>query len=339
MVMNLVDNGYLQEEYRNYSGGMTTDVKSLTEMLRHELWARGITSRRALCERINALVRPLADVSIDTIRGILDEMERTGDLTVGPRGAVAAAPLRIVSCGGERCRLFGTLPNRYLLEYLPQINSVGTARELNAVSVESLDALLVKYGGVHLSVERWAGFDRVLPAGSKWLEQLNSRLENETEISGFFDAEVRETWMVFRSAGGKGKGQSFWKKPFENDEGHLWRGWSMYGWPISLWTSGGSPSAIQSMRLTTDEASRTVFSLAIEAGKSIVIRADVTGTDVMMYLENFLPLAEYRYLMTVGELQDTEGSQRVFRISLDAWPGVEKTLRERLGIVIENTGA
>lgn len=337
--MNLVDNGYLQEEYRKYSGGMTTDVKSLTEMLRHELWARGITSRRALCERINALVRPLADVSIDTIRGIFDEMERTGDLTVGPRGAVAAAPLRIVSSGDDRYRLFGTLPNRYLLDYVPQTKYVGTARELNAVSVESLDALLVKYGGVHLSVERWAGFDRVLPAGLKWLEHLNSRLETETENPDFFDAEVRDTWMVFRPAGGKGKGQSLWKKPFDNDEGHLWRGWSIYGWPISLWTSGGSPSVIQSMRLTSDEASRTVFSLAIEAGKPIVIRADVTGPDVMMYLENFLPLAEYRYLMTVGELQDTEGSQRVFRISLDAWPGVEKTLRDRLGVIIENTGA
>lgn len=337
--MNLVDNGYLQEEYRKYSGGMTTDVKSLTEMLRHELWARGITSRRALCERINALVRPLADISIDTIRGILDEMERTGDLTVGPRGAVAAAPLRIVSCGDERYRLFGTLPNCYLLNYVPQINLVGTARELNAVSVESLDALLVKYGGANLSVERWSGFDRVLPAGSKWLEQLTSRLETETENPGFFDAEVRETWMVFRPAGGKGKGQSFWKKPSDNDEGQLWRGWSMYGWPISVWTSCGSPSAIPSMRLTSDEASRTVFSLAIAARKPIVIRADVTGPDVMMYLENFLPLAEYRYLMTVGELQDTEGLQRVFRISLEAWSGVEKTLRDRLGVIIENTGA
>lgn len=336
--MNLVDNRYLQEVYRKYTGRMSTDFTSLTEMLRHELWARGIASRHSLCDRIAALVRPLADVSIDTVRGIIDEMERTGDLTIGPRGAVAAAPLRIVSCGGERYRLFGTLPSRYLLDYFTQINPVGTARELITDSIEAMNALLAKYGGMHLSAERWAGFDRVLPAGIAWLEQLDFRLDNEAENPGVFDSEVMDTWMVFRPVSGKGKGQSPWKKPLANDDARLWRGWSLYGWPISLWTPGGSPSTLQSIHLTSDEAARTAFSLAIEAGKPIVIRIDVAGPATMLYLETFLPSAEYRYLMTMGELQDTVGSQRVFRIPLEAWPNVEMTLRKRLGIATESIG-
>ena len=336
--MNLVDNGYLQEVYRKYAGRMSIDVTSLTEMLRHELWARGITSRRSLCDRITTLVRPLANVSIDTVRDIIVEMERSGDLTIGPKGAVAAAPLRIVSCGGDRYRLFGTLPNRYLLDYFTQITPVGTARELMTDSVDAMDALLAKYGGVYLSAERWAGFDRVLPAGTAWLEQLGFRLDNEAENPGVFDSQVRDTWMVFRPVSGKGKGQNPWKKPLANDDGRLWRGWSLYGWPISLWTSGGSPRTLQSIHLTSDEAARTAFSLTIEAGKPIVIRIDVTGPAAMMYLEAFFPSAEYRYLMTMGELQDTAGSQRVFRIPFETWPDVEVTLRKRLGVTIENTG-
>jgi hypothetical protein len=338
MAMNLVDNGYLQEVYRNYSGGMPTEARSLTEMLRQELWARGTASRRALCVRIIDLVRPLANVSMDTLRGILDEMEHTGDLTTGPGGAVAAAPLRIVACGGERYRLFGTLPNRNILDYVTHINPMGTARELITDSVEAMDALLEKFCGIRLSAERWAGFDRVLPAGADWLKQLDFRLDNEAENPGAFDSQVMDTWMVYRPASSKGKSQSPWKKPLANDDGRLWRGWSPYGWPISLWTSGGSPSKLQTLRLTSDEAIRTAFSLAIEAGKPLVIKVDVTGPAAMLNLETFLPSAEYRYLMTLGELLDSSGSKRVLRIPRDAWPGVEETLRKQLGVIIENAG-
>jgi hypothetical protein len=336
MTMNFVDPKHLQEVYHNYSGGMPTEVRSLTEMLRQELWARGIATRRALCVRIIDLVRPLANVSMDTLRGILDEMEHTGDLTTGPGGAIAAAPLRIVSCGGERYRLFGTLPNRNILYYVTHINPVGTARELITDSVDAIETLLEKFGGIHLSAERWAGFDRVSPAGADWINQLDFRFDNEAENPGAFDSQVMDTWMVCRPATSKGKSQSPWKKPLANDNGRLWRGWSPYGWPIPLWTSGGSPSDIHSMRLTSDESSRTAFSLAIEAEKPVVIQVNVTGPAAMLNLETFLPSAEYRYLMTLGELLDTSGSRRVFMIPLEAWPGVEGTLRKRLGVTIDN---
>ena len=338
MGMNFVDPTHLQEVYRSYSGGMPTETRSLTEMLRQELWARGISTRRALCARIADLVQPLAQVRIDTVREVLDEMAQIGDVTIGPRGAVAAAPLRIVNCGGERYRLFGTLPNRYILNYVTHINPVGTARELIPDSVEAIDTLLEKYGGISLTPERWAGFDNVLPAGTDWLEQLAFRLDHEAENPGAFDSQVNDTWMVYRPGGGKGKGNSPSEKPLADDDGQLWRGWSPYGWPVSVWTAGGSPSTMPSMRLTSDEASRTVFSLAMAAGQPIVIRVDTNGLAAKIYLDVFLPSAEYRYLMTLGELLDTSGSQRVFRIPLETWPGVENVLRERLRVTIEKTG-
>jgi hypothetical protein len=338
MTINLVDSVVLQEVYRKYSGGMPTEILSLTEMLRQELWALGISTRRSLCSRIAGLVQPLAKVSMDTVREVLDEMGRSGDVTIGPKGAVAAAPLRVVDCGGNRFRLFGTLPNRYILDYITLINPVGTARELVPDSAVAIDTLLEKFGGVSLTPERWAGFESVLPAGTDWLEHLDFRLDHEAENPGAFDSQVNDTWMVYRPAGAKGKGNSSWKKSLAADDGKLWRGWSPYGWPIFVWTSGGSPGSLPSLRLTSDESSRTVFSLAMDAGNPIVIQVNATGPAAMIFLDVFLPSAEYRYLMTLGELTNTSGSQRVFRIPPEAWPGVENVLRERLQVTIENKG-
>lgn len=334
MAMNLIDNERLRIVCRDFTGHAHSDAGAIAELARNELWARKVVTRRTLLDRIVTLAQPLVEVEKEVIQGILDEMEKNGDITTGPRGALAAAPLRVVSAGDGRYRIFGTLPNRFF----PATKLVGTVREITDDAGDQIAELLCQYGGVKLSAERWAGFDRVQPAGPDWLKCLDARLESEACEPALFDNEVNGTWMVFRPIVDTGKSSSRWKKPAENDDGRQWKGWSYYGWPIHLWTGGGSPSKVPSLRLTSDEAARTTFALAMDACSPIVIRANVIGTDVALSCETFLPIAEYRYLITIGEVQDVVETKRAFKVPLEIWPQVDAKLKERLGVIIEGTG-
>lgn len=337
MAMNVIDTERMLSISQELIGYALPDSKALTEMVRNELWARGVTTRRMLCERIFSQARSLSEVKKEDVQSILDEMERTGDLTVGQRGGLAAAPLRIVEAGKGRFRLFGTLPNRFI----PNVTLVGTVREITNHAGETVASLIEQFGGAQLSAERWAGFDRVLSAGPEWLENLDSRLDNEACKRGVFDSELNGIWIVYRPStgnGGNGNNQSPWKKPATNEEGKLWRGWSIYGWPIHVWTVGGSPTDVQSIRITSDEANRTTFALSLKAGVPIVFKADAIGADVVLRFDAYLPMVEYRYLMTIGAMQDLGGVKRAFSIPLDMWPQVGSKLRSRLGVTIETTG-
>jgi hypothetical protein len=337
MTMNVIDAERMLSVSRELTGFAPPEAKPLTEMVRSELWARGLTTRRVLSERIISLARPLSEVKKEDVQAILDEMERTGDLTAGPRGGVAAAPLRVVKAGNGRFCLFGTLPNRFV----PGVTLVGTVREISDHSDEMVASLIEQFGGMQLSVERWAGFDRVLPAGPEWLKYLDARLDSEACKQGVFDGELNGDWMVYRPSianGGNGSNPSPWKKSSTNEEGKLWRGWSMYGWPINVWTVGGSPTDVQSMRIMSDEATRTTFALSAQTSVPIVCKADAAGTDIVVRFDSYLPMAEYRYLLTIGVMQDLGGIKRAFRIPLEIWPQVGNKLRERLGVTIEPTG-
>ena len=334
MAMNVIDAERMRSVSRELTGSAPFDVDALTEMVRNELWARGVTTRRTLCERIALLTRPLSDVKKEDVHSVLDEMERTGDVTFGPRGGLAAAPLRIVDAGNGHFRLFGTLPSRLV----PNITSSGTARELSDNSMETVTALIKQYGGAKLSSARWAGFDRVLPAGPEWLEQIDTRMDYEAREKGIFDSELNGIWMAYRPSTTTAGTQSPWRKPAAHDDATLWRGWSIYGWPIHVWTSGGNPTESQSMRMTSDEATRTTFALSVQAGLPIIFKADALGADVVLRFETYLPRAEYRYLMIVGAMQNLGGSKRAFRIPQENWSHVGTTLRARLGVTIESTG-
>lgn len=334
MAMNVINTERVRSLSRELTGYAPSDAEALTEMVRSELWARGVTTRRVLSERIVSLVQPLSAVKKEDVQSVLDEMERTGDVTIGPRGYLAAAPLRVVDAGSGRFCLFGTLPNRYVAN----VSIVGTARSITDSSEETVAALIEQYGGAKLTAEHWAGFNRVLPAGTEWLKQIDARLDNEALDPGTFDSELNGIWMVYRPLPAHGSNQSPWKKPGTNEEGNLWRGWSIYGWTIHVWTSGGCPTDLHAMRLTSDEANRTTFALSLQAGLPIVLKADAMGIDVVLRVDTFLPIAEYRYLMIVGAMQNLGGIKRTFSIPLEIWPQVGAKLRERLGVTIGTTG-
>lgn len=332
MALQLIETERVREIAKSNS---LNETERLYELIRAELWARGVTTRRLLCERVVSLTWPQTTLNKEMVQNAIEEMARSGDVTVGSMGGVAAAPLRIVHNGAGRFRLFGTLPTRLMNNLL----LTGNARELLDNTGEIAQELFSQYGGVLLTAEQWAGFDRVLAANEEWLDQLAGRIEIESSPPGRFDEEVNHSWMGFRLSTSTGTKKNLWKKPAaNNDEVHLWRGWSIYGWPIYLWTAGGSPSECPSLRLTSDEGNRTIFALARRAGYKMTLKAETMMAEIILRIELFLPSAEYRFLLAVGMVQGAVEGAKIFRIPLEVWPQVEKLLRERLGVTFETTG-
>ena len=311
------------------------ETERLHELIRAELWARGVTTRRLLCDRVVSSTWPKATISKEKVQNAIEEMARSGDVTCGPKGGVAAAPLRIVHNGAGRYLLFGTLPTRLIENLLLTAN----VRDFLDSSAETLQSMISQYGGAIMTAEQWAGFDQILAAGEDWLGQLAERLEVEFYPPESFDEEVNHAWMGYLPPVSTATSRNPWKKPAANNgEVNLWRGWSIYGWPIYLWTAGGSPSECPSLHLTSDEGTRTVFALAKRAGYTMILKAEAIMADVILRIEGFLPLAEYRFLLAVSLMQDAGESAKFFRIPFEAWPSVKEILGKRLGVSFETTG-
>lgn len=337
--MRIIDDEQIRQASIEHIGGVPPEEDVLVEMIRCELWAQNTVPSKTLCRQVANLSHPISVIMPDSIRELLEEMERAGDVITGPRGMVASAPIRIVPNGEGRYRLFGTLPDRLLKNRVESILKIGTTRELYCNAKERIDDLLNQYGGILLDPDRWAGLDRDPQASAEWIEQLDASFDY-TDIygPGNLDEEVNETWFEYKQIKSKGKKTNYWKKSDSADSGKLWRGWSLHGWPIYLWTLGGCPSSVKSIRLNQDEAARAVFSLARVIGPPVVFFKESLSSHVALYYDTFLPFAEYRYLMTMGEHIKLADKQRVFNIPADTWPIVEKKLRERLGVEFETKG-
>ncbi len=92
-------------------------VALIADQLRSELSARTTCSRRALCERVRQQLDPIKALELDEVRDVLSELENNGDVTPGPRGVIAAAPLRLVILGAGRYLVRGAISNRSLRRY------------------------------------------------------------------------------------------------------------------------------------------------------------------------------------------------------------------------------
>ena len=93
------------------------------------------------------------------------------------------------------------------------------------------------------------------------------------------------------------------------------------------------------LRLREDDALRTQFALDRKADCPQVLSVEKAGARSLLELTVFLPRAEYRYLATVGEPADLTSGKRVLAFPASVWDAVEGTLRERLGVEIDERGA
>lgn len=325
---------HIREATRN---GWRQDVESdaiLADGLRAELWARTTVTRRPLCRRIVELLEPACPVELETAKRVLHEMERAGDVTVGERGLLAAAPLRAVDLGGGNFLLVGGPESSRLRQLLGC--DVGVRATSRTVDVEEDDTRLRQTisaaGGTVLTPGQWAGLDRVLPAGAEWLQALDVELHHNPRPPEVLPAECGE-WRYYEPSSDDSGESSLWSKVKGQSRGQLWRARNDHGYWVHVWTDGTHPESTNHIGLYSDDSHRTKFSLDRDIGKTGSMSFYVEKNTIRLQVGTMLPLAEYRFLLTLGDREFEDGL--AYRFPTESWPQVTSMLEVRLGVVPE----
>jgi hypothetical protein len=308
---------------------------AIFEILRQELSARITSTRRVLCLRAVELMAPITIIELDDAKAFLDTLIHFGDATEGPGGWVAAAPLRAVIVGKDKYSLHGTIPTRMLMQSLPAtITGSGVYRICTIVPFadESFRAAVAELGGIVMNPQRWAGLERILPAGPPWLEYLSLRLENMPLPQGAADYGPIGSWAAYMPEKVDEEQNKRWKKDRISSNAQLWRAWNDGGWWVFVWTSGGSPHVQKQMRLTRDEATRTMFSIDVNVSMPLSFSCKKQEEIISLELSAFLPRAEFRFLTTMAQLLAQGATPTRYLIESSAWEETQNTLSNRLGV-------
>lgn len=319
---------------REVWGGELSDADAIAGALRSELWARRVTSRRGLCDRIIQMFAPIEQLSLDSVKQVLEDLERTGDATPGPRGMVAAAPLRAVDVGGHRYLLFGSIPDSTLRELLPNLEVVIGLRRWTDVPPTTADVfpeLVAGGGGIVVSAERWSSIHRALTADGAWIEELNERLSNDAHQPSVAPDQCAGEWQHYAPDADRPMQRKRWRQG-GGENAQLWRVRTIWAKWAYAWTSGGSPEDRPSHHLWSDDAHRAAFALDRTTGHSLRFSARADGEYRVLRVDAMLPQAEYRYLVTMGDRLDADDGSPSYRIRSSAWPAVEKVLEQQLGV-------
>jgi len=334
MELSLIEKSQLQEITKQYYGDPSSSVSMLAEAIRTEMLARLISSRRALCLRVKETLGPVSDFTFERIKEVLEDLESQGDVTKGPNGYIASTPLRLVDLGDYRYRVHGSWPSRLLRASLPITKLVeGVYRFAVIEEGKQIDLSLVvdDLGGLILTPERWAGLDRVLPAGSEWLENLDLQLRVSPRLPGTYDADIIDAWRGYQAQIDTPHWKRWSAKPVVGST-KLWRAKDKRNQWLYIWTGGGNPTDSNCLRLFPDQAGRTIFSLDAEDSSSVIVNIIEVGALTDLLFDCFLPHAEYRYLITMAEkFERQEGqSSYCYTVRTSVLSKVKNMLRERL---------
>ena len=342
MAINLVITtaDHVREYLARLTGHALDDPATVAELLRHELSARGVSSRRTVCDNVQAQLSAFTDLPREDIRKTLEELERSGDISSAPGGRVAPAPLRLVDLAGNRFAMFGGMPTSALHREFPSatITCEQTQRWLvlpGAPGADFMDHLKV-LGGRVMSTARWAGMDRVQPCGAEWLDDLSTRLELDHCRPDSWDFESLDEWSVYVPDSAVPTQRKRWCRSSKGAQGRLWRARHRLGWWVHAWTEGACPTVVNSLKLRQDDAMRTAFSLDFESGAALTF-VFTKGTEIVLLVDAFLPLAEYRFLNVSGRQSRDETGACRYRFDLDTWEAVRPTLCERLHVELKDT--
>ena len=335
MKISIIHEDVLLERIADIWGDDLSLPDLAAEMFRSELAARTISSRRALCNRVMGMLTSIRAVDLEDLKTQLFLMEKIGDVTSGPGGKVAAAPLRAVKVGADRYQLFGTVDYRHLTSIFTQSEITPGENRFLVPKNDDLEFFRQRIdllGGLSLSPERWAGLDKIGAANTKWIQNLDERLENYPIAAGSLNRETNGEWRTYRPEKKDQPQNKRWAKDQGNGRGQLWRIWHQRGWPIHVWTKGLSPEKAFFTRLTGEEASRAMFALDKATDMPIPYVVSEERGKTIFRLGGFLPGPEYRFLTTRGTYSGKSGDYYCFQFDPGIWTETAKVLSERLGI-------
>ena len=341
MRMRLLNAENVAQQAEASLAGPPSEPGGIAEALRCELAARTTATRRALCQRVCELLAPVTDLDTDQVREVLEELQQNGDVTSGPRGLVAAAPLRAVSLGRGQYLIRGTVPIRRIRNELP-VESVSSAVGRHASVAEDSESDFAekvrKCGGLVVTPERWSGLDRIVAAGPDWLHELDTRLAHNSVPAGGLPEGIAGKWRAYLPTNESQLEQwSRWKSGAET--GQLWQTKHERGWRVFAWTSGTDPGNSHFIQVTQDEACRTMLSLDQSAEAPLLVSFISEDDDhVALSFPGFFPRAEFRFLTTMGDYLGFQSGKATYRVPASAFEDVRTVITTRLGVLFESVG-
>jgi len=291
-----------------------------------------------MLKSVHGFISSFSDTEIEAVYEVLKTLELNGDITSGPQGMIAATPLRAIKISNGRYKLFGSLPSRELFQKfdLKRFNS-GVFRWLECDNDDEFYVQVDSFQGIILKPERWAGLDKTLPAGPDWLERLSTRMACDSVPGGTLSFGTDNFWQMYQTPVEQTVNHgTLWKKGLSDSSGSLWRMRNHYGRWIFAWTGGGNPESTSQIKISNDDALRTMFSLDHRQGVSVCVSARSAGQFVEMEAHCFFPRSEYRYLITMGEQVDVESKRLLYRFTKSVWPKVKETIKKRLHITVND---
>ena len=322
-------------------GGNPLDsMEAVAECLRNEIFARGASTRRTVCQEVTNKLGVFVAIDRDAVRGTLDDLERCGDIASAPGGRVAATPVRLVRIAMGRYAVFSAIPTVHLSRALADCSVVsrGTQRLLTAEdAVAALEENVAARGGEILTIERWAGLDRVPPCGDEWMQQLAHRFDTGKVGPDSWESDLLDPWSAYVPDVTIPVQRRRWTSASKvGDRGSLWRSRHSGGWWVYAWSEVGPPDQHHALKLRQDDAIRTAFSLDRLAEAPLEFTW-TEGKEKVLTVEGLLPRAEFRHLNVSGIQERSEMGAYLYRFPDDVWPDVAGILTLRLGVHLKQT--
>lgn len=309
---------------------------TLAELVRTEVSARGTCTRWSMLKRLETALSPHAPaVGSAQLAEVCSALESEGDLSVSSGGRVHATPLRVIEVEAHVLRLVCSLPEHRLRAALPgELVGNGIRRTLRCVPSDepALRESVMKLGGAWLTPEAWAGLDMQPRADGTWLENLEARLTWQSEAAGSRERDGPLDWsglVVTQEDGLR------WRRNPES--ARLWRARSPWGRWVWAWTQlGGSPSTDPFVSLWADDASRTVFAVALASGAAVRGTVARAAGEAWVHCTERLPRPEYRFLSMASSAQGDQGGS--WQVPKSRLGDVMAILTDRLGLVWSSEG-
>jgi hypothetical protein len=296
----------------------------MAEVLRGEALAARLVTRTVLLERARRRLL-LGDSAAPRLAETLDALLALGDLTGGPRGQLAPAPVRLIELPDGALVLLGAAAMPAVGARSGPMESGLPRRWVAGAEPDGLGAWLDEQEGLRLSAERWSGLSDA-PPWREWLEEIESR---RAAIEDSAADSMR--WS---------EGEMFHPDPRRAARPRRWREGSLprastlmrtrleQGWSYGLaWSEGGRTRGFS---LSRDEARRTYCALAAAAGCPLTFRSQTEAGEVTIAIEPWLPRPEHRIVRISGSL--LPGG---YRLPLPRWEALRPMIEASTGIVEE----
>lgn len=326
--MNFLDAAAANKLVSETLGAGPDSEAGVAELLREEVSARGTCLRSSLLHRVVARLDGVAPLDPGFVEGACDALVREGDLLLGPGGEIAATPIRLVAAGAGAVRVFASLPSVRLARLLDTV-VVPDGFRRSLVGSPHLAERVRSARGAVLTAEQWAGLTRTPAASPEFLDELTERLNWTTTRAWTDERDDPLDWQGLSPM----DSEAVWRRT--PPTARLWRARHPVRRFVSAWTAGESPSTAPYVELTGDEALRARFAEAAGLGAPARVQVVRAETETLFEVPAWLPRAEYRWLSLLGRpAGDGVGTRRWAVAASDA-DAVMVTLRERLGVEVD----